>query len=618
MYNQDTKGDKRTLIAVVLSVIVITAGFMIQGTLFPSAPPPAPAAAAAPAAPSGPVAATGTTVGTPAVAQALVATPPAGTPAGLPAIEAPVAERSYTVETDLLKAVFTNKGGDLVSLKLKQHKDRDGAVDLVLAGKEGPEGFSLAFGGPGAPAVADLMNARMIDERTIEFSRTFLANVPGKTDPVPFTLRKAYNFRNGEYLFGVAVTLENSLNEYLPLNQGGFAYTLRYGPQVGPNYNHLSKNSDYRKIVTLQEGKKKAENPKNTSWNPKSQPTWSAVSGKYFTFIAIPELASYTTTYTPGTSADIGPTTRLEFSRPAIAASRQTDAYYFYFGPKTEAQLAKYEYADKNAFGKSGLGLVNAMDGSGILGWLETALKFAMNLFYKLIPNFGVAIILVTLLVKVILFPLTKKGSISTARMQELQPRMQEIQTKYKANPQKMNQEMAEFYKKEGYNPMSGCLPLLIQFPLFIAMYNLFNTHFDLRGALFIPGWIPDLAAPETIWNFAPFKIPLLGWSDLRLLPIVYLVSQLVYGKFTQQPQTGPAAKQMKFMMYGMPIMFFFILYDVPSGLLVYWIASNLLTIVQQIAINDILKARKAAQAGKDEVTPRLQKGAKPGKGSKR
>jgi YidC/Oxa1 family membrane protein insertase len=300
---------------------------------------------------------------------------------------------------------------------------------------------------------------------------------------------------------------------------------------------------------------------------------------------------------------DLGQTTRMDFSRPAIKASKQSDTYSFYFGPKTSAELTKYNYADKNAFQKVDLRLDEAMDHSSILGWLENILKFLLKLFYAVIPNYGVAILLVTLLVKGLLFPLTKKGSISSAQMQELQPKMQALQDKYKDNPQKLNQEMAEFYKKENFNPMSGCLPLLIQFPIFFAMYNLFNTHFDLRGALFIPGWIPDLAAPETVWNFAPFKIPLLGWSDLRALPIIYLLSQIFYAKFTQQPQAsagGSAQSQqmnMKLMMYGMPIVFFFILYDVPSGLLVYWIASNLLTIAQQIVINNILKQRKASLA---------------------
>ena len=134
---------------------------------------------------------------------------------------------------------------------------------------------------------------------------------------------------------------------------------------------------------------------------------------------------------------------------------------------------------------------------------------------------------------------------------------------------------------------------MLIQFPLFIAMYNLFNNHFDLRGASFIAGWINDLSLPESIVNFGSFRLPILGWNDLRALPIIYLASQLLYGKFTQSPQGGQNAGQMKMMMYGMPIMFFFILYDVPSGLLLYWIVSNLLTIAQQMLIKDLMKKHK-------------------------
>ncbi len=181
--------------------------------------------------------------------------------------------------------------------------------------------------------------------------------------------------------------------------------------------------------------------------------------------------------------------------------------------------------------------------------------------------------------------------------MQELKPKIDELQAKYKGNPQKLNQEMAEFYKKEGYNPMSGCLPLLIQFPIFIAMYNLFNNHFDLRGALFIPGWIPDLSVPEAIVSFPTVNLLIWQVGALRVLPIIYLVSQLLYGKYTQMNSPGQSATQMKVMMYGMPIMFFFILYNTPSGLLVYWIVSNLLSIGQQVVINDMLKKRREALA---------------------
>ncbi len=220
------------------------------------------------------------------------------------------------------------------------------------------------------------------------------------------------------------------------------------------------------------------------------------------------------------------------------------------------------------------------------------------------------AIIFLTILVKLILFPLTKKSSESTLRMQELAPKIKEIQEKYKDNPNKMNLEMAEFYKKEGYNPLSGCLPMLLQIPIFFAMYNLFNNHFDLRGAMFIPGWIPDLSRPESVYSFAPYRIPLLNWSDIRLLPFIYLVSQLLYGKVTQTPDQQSNA-QMKMMLYLMPIMFFFILYEVPSGLLIYWIMSNLLTLVQQLALNKYLAAhRERIRAAVKEpvIAPRRKK----------
>ncbi len=615
IYDNNPKGDKKTLIAVVLSVVVITAGFMIQGIIFPPAQQSAPAAAPAAQAPSAaPAAAPSATPSAPA--SAIAAAPASPTPAAAGAqapgaqavggqaaapIEVPLSERSYTISTDVVEAVFTNKGGDLVSLKLKKHRDKKGAVDLIVGGGKGAQGLSVAFGGYGAAPLTDLMNARLsADGRTIEFSRTYLATVPGKAQAQPFTYKKAFSFREGEYLFGLAITLENSVNESIPLDQGGTAYTLTLGPQIGPELSDLSKNAraDFRKFITFSGGKKREERPKaGVAFNPKEQPTWVAISGKYFTFVAVPEYSGFVATMLSAPDPAVVQKDQLSLSRPAVKSSLQTDAYYFYFGPKTNAELSKYDYADRNGFQRTGFKLEEAMDSSGMLTWLENILKFFLKVFYKIIPNYGVAIILVTILVKAIMFPLTKKGSVAQARMQELQPMMQEIQAKYKNNPQKMNQEMAEFYKREGYNPMSGCLPLLIQFPLFIAMYNLFNNHFDLRGAMFIPGWIPDLSQPEAIFSFPTVNLVIWKISAIRALPVIYLLSQLFYGKFTQTSASGPSQAQMKFMMYGMPIMFFFILYDVPAGLLIYWIFSNVIQIGQQVVINDILKKRKAGLA---------------------
>ena len=176
--------------------------------------------------------------------------------------------------------------------------------------------------------------------------------------------------------------------------------------------------------------------------------------------------------------------------------------------------------------------------------------------------------------------------------MQEVQPRMTEIQTKYKNNPEKMNQEMAKLYQETGYNPLSGCLPLLIQFPLIIAMFNLFNNYFEFRGAMFIPGWIPDLSVGDSVYTLK-FNLPLLG-NHIRLLPVIYLVSQLIYGKVTSATTSGGNATQMKIMMYAMPIVFFFVFYSAPSGLLIYWTVSNLLTLVQQMFLNKMMKKKKA------------------------
>jgi YidC/Oxa1 family membrane protein insertase len=216
----------------------------------------------------------------------------------------------------------------------------------------------------------------------------------------------------------------------------------------------------------------------------------------------------------------------------------------------------------------------------------------------RVVPNYGVAIIILTIIVKGALWPLTRKSYESNARMQAVQPKMAEIKEKFKDNQQKQNEEMAKLYKKEGVNPLGGCLPLLAQFPFFLAMYGLFNNHFDLRGATFIPGWISDLSAPDVIIGFGDFTIPLIGWTAIRGLPIIFVATQLLSTKLTQTPSATQSSGQMKFMQLGLPVIFFFILYNVPSGLLVYWIFSNILTVGQQYYYNKVKKqAPQAAEA---------------------
>jgi YidC/Oxa1 family membrane protein insertase len=603
IFNQNEKGmDWRTLLAVVLSVLVMSGYAFIQTLKAPRTPEPAASAESAPAVEAPPAA----THAAPAAATPSAVVVAAPEQALLPTVEAPVAESRTVVKTDVFEATFTNRGGELVSLKLLQHADRDGVMDLVLDPGADVEGFAIAFGGPDAAPARELMNVSRPDANSVEFSRTYFGR---GADGVlkPFKLSKRYQFAPGEYMFRLEITLTSDSGDFLPLDAAGTGYTLSFGPQIGPRYEHLSKTADFRKFVVLLDGKRKEIRPKGGLETKSDRVAWSAISGKYFALIAIPDAGTWQTTY-ESTTVDGKPgVTAFAFTRPAIKSSRQTDTFLFYAGPKSSKELARYDGADRNAFKRAGDRLEEVLEGGNILGWLEALLKIGLNFFYGLVKNYGVAIILLTVLVKAIMFPLTKKGSMATARMAEFQPRIKELQEKYKTNPQKLNQEIAALYQKEGYNPLSGCLPMLIQIPLFIAMYSLFNNHFDLRGASFIPGWISDLSQPEAIVQFPTISFLIIKISAIRGLPIIYLASQLLYGKFTQQPSSGAqSASQMKMMMYGMPIMFFFILYDVPSGLLVYWIVSNVLTIFQQMAINRIIHAKRAETAAAAPAAPKL------------
>jgi YidC/Oxa1 family membrane protein insertase len=313
---------------------------------------------------------------------------------------------------------------------------------------------------------------------------------------------------------------------------------------------------------------------------------WAAISGKYFAAIAVPDSTQYLITYDTRPMEGLNEQSSIYFSRPEIKSSRNVDTFRFFIGPKKLDVLRRYNDPEKNAYNLSDMEFDEIASRSVLIGWLVEILKFFLELFHRLIPNYGVAIILVTVLLKVLLFPLTRKSYESTARMQTLQPKMNELREKYKGNPQKLNQEMAAMYKKEGVSPLGGCLPMLLQFPILIAFYSLLNTHFALRGAVFIPGWINDLSAPEAIFTFTPVNILSFEFGAVRALPFIMLVTTFLSSKLMQSPSTDASGRNMKMMTYMMPIMFFFILYNMPSGLLLYWTMQNIFTVGQQWYIN--------------------------------
>lgn len=586
--------EKNTLIAVVLSVIVITVGFMIQNTFFPPAQPEVPAPVVKENNADTPDSTIQKQDTQTPVLQPSAAVGPDAFFIPLDSESSPPLTGSPTIETKHFYVTFSARGGTISSIKLKDHIDKGGPLEMVQKGDSDLNAFELYLGGPDSKPLRDLMYYSKPDNNTIVFYRNF--KVKGDSSDTYFTLKKTYIFKPDDYLIELRVAVENSVNQYLPLNFDGYSYTLAYGPQIGPYVEKLNGRYEYRKYYTYTNGKKinnklKTNDEKSVNGNV----FWAALVGKYFTVIGIPDSTNYKVTFSNKPVEGVKIASRMFLSRPVIKSSKNEDVYKFYIGPKLKSELVKYDKAAKNGFGVQDLNLEEVIDSSSILGWLEWILLQILHLSYKLIPNYGIAIIILTIIIKTILYPFTHKSFESTSRMQALTPKINELKEKYKDNPTKMNQEMQALYKRENVNPMGGCLPMLLQMPIFFALYGLLNKYFALRGAVFIPGWITDLSSPESILNFAPYTIPILGWSDIRLLPILFTLTMILSNKLMQNPSTEAAGgSNMKMMTTLMPVMFFFIMYQSPSGLLLYWTLTNIITVIQQKYISGKMKKKKS------------------------
>ena len=567
--------DRRTLIAVGLSVVVIVGSLLVQTFLFPAPE----GALGGPTAPT--PAATGAGAEPAAAAGALsdVFTPLASEVAADGA-DSPVGARLIVKETDLLSLTFSTAGGDLTSIRLKQHHDVDGTdVELVLR-PEYDHFFTVAFGGFRTTPVDAVFDYREVDNYTWSFSRRLLA-----PDGVPFTLTKTYTFPPNSYLFELEIQIENSANELLGLDFYGNAYTLGIGPQIGPPYESLDGRNEFRNFRNYTDGRARNQRMRREPVLAEAKRVnWTAIAGKYFAVIAVPDATLYTITYDNRRDPELSQRSALYFSRPVISSSKNVDTFRFYAGPLKREILNRYNDPANDPFGIGNYQFQEAARTNPIIGWLANILRFFLDFFYRLIPNYGVAIILLTVLIKILFFPLTQKSFESTSKMSSLSPKIEELKKKHQGKPEKLNQEMMALYRKEGVNPVGGCLPLLLQMPIFFALFELLNNAFDLRGAPFIVPWIGDLSAPESFLPFG-FTIPLLNWDELRILPFVMLGTTLLQSRISQNP--GATQAQMKMMMYAMPIFFFFILYGMPSGLVIYWTMQNVLSIAQQLYIND-------------------------------
>lgn len=506
-------------------------------------------------------------------------------------------ETDLTITTDKVKVLFSQKGGDIVSYQLLEHFDKDTGKGVQMADNisEFNRAFALSFGDSSGVMLNEMFNVKKEGPNDIGFYRTYdIKDSSGVSHK--YLIGKHYSFKENDYVFKFDVTVK-PLDGTRELDVNGAAYTIRTSPQIGPHFDRKKNRNEVREILEFYNNKRFSKDIQGKTYDRPFE--WAGVGGKYFTILIKPQnVENISSVVKTSAAVENGyGNSQIFLTRLPLKNGISTDEFYVYIGPRSENELIKYNLADKNKWGILNAKFNQALKTTGVFSLVEMLLKWALEKIHIFIHNWGLAIIALTVILKILLFPLSKKSAMGTLKMQEIQPKMQAIQAKYRDNPQKLNEETAKLYKESGYNPVSGCLPMILQMFILFALYNVFNNYFEFRGASFIKGWIDDLSEGEYIWSWKR-EIPLLSsfsQNKLRLLPIIYTLSQLVTGKITQYGGAGTAQSQsqMKFMMYGMPILFFFILYNVPSGLLIYWIVSNVLQMVQQLLINSYMKKKR-------------------------
>lgn len=305
--------------------------------------------------------------------------------------------------------------------------------------------------------------------------------------------------------------------------------------------------------------------------NPAPKVRWAGVSNKYFCLLfksAEPFTLWQSRRFIDG-----------DKKQPEIAAGARIPAMTLMPGVPQSMEFSIYagpkETDNLTAFASGAEKVMHLAWGP--LNYFARLLMWILNLLYDLCGSYGVSIIILTLLVRTIFYPITARGNESMKKMQKVQPMFKELREKYKDNPQLLNQKMTELYRKEGVNPFAGCLPILLQIPIFFALYAMLDNVVALRHVSFL--WCKNLAAADTVCRIPLFvDLPLIG-SSIPVNPLVLVMTALMVVQQRMTPMSmDPAQKKMMAMM---PVIMLLFLYDLPSGLTLYWTVSNIFSIIQ-------------------------------------
>ena len=551
--------EKRLLLAAALSLAILMLWeWIVPKPPKPVAPPiPTPSTSSASTDPGQPPSASSASAASPASAtSASAVSSPQAEPAAV-APESAAEPTTVTLANDVFRATFTNKGAVLDSFVLTKYNDEQRhPLELVRSlPPELPRPLALDFG-KDAETTRRVANALFVVERESD--------------------RKVrFRFSDGKLAVTKEVTIEGGYLFDVKVSVAGPPYALLLGPGLR-NPTDAERASRYvmpaSAVGATTDGTKvmRPEKAQAVAWSL-PQGGFAGIEDNYFLEVLLPRTATTANVLTFSVprpegkpSVDMGMAVMEQAGQGTLSARA-------YFGPKDVAVLESY-----------GLGLERTVD-FGWYGILARPLLWMMKQSYAVIHNWGVAILVVTFLIRLLLFPLTAKSYTSMKKMQKLAPKMNAIRDKYKksktdaAQRQKMNTELMALYQSEGYNPMSGCFPVLLQLPILVAFYNVLSKTIELRHAPFVL-WIKDLSAIDGSY----------------VLVILMIVSMYVQQAMT--PSTMDPAQKKVFMF--MPILWAFFLKDMPSGLVLYWLFSNLLTIVQQLVMNRLVKEDPAPPSG--------------------
>jgi YidC/Oxa1 family membrane protein insertase len=473
-------------------------------------------------------------------------------------------ETFTTIENDEIRVTLTSKGGRVYSVQLKKHKRSDGTPLLLFDGQDNDMSYAFATADAKAISTADLyftpvkgvdgksvsMQVKLSDRQFIEqkYSLTDNANM------VDYQLN----------MVGMNKVIAPNTS-YLDMNW------LSHIPQQEHTYDQESRIATVHYRFTDDEPSKLSEG-KDAREDLKTPVQWVSFKQQYFnsTLIADKPFESGVVETKNDESKRTVKTMMANLSIPYGHGENESFGMKFYFGPNHYKTLSKLNIE---------LERIVSM-GWGIFRWVNTYI--VVNVFYFLsqfVSSFGIIILLLTLIVKTVLFPLVYRSYLSAAKMRILKPELDEIKEKYGDDMQRVQQENMKMYRKAGVNPLGGCVPMLLQLPILIAMFQFFPSAFELRQQAFL--WSSDLSTYDSILHL-PFSIP--GYGDhVSLFALLMTISSIFYTVYNNQ-MTGVTG-QMKWISYFMPVVFLFMLNSYAAGLNYYYFLSNLVTIGQQLAI---------------------------------